>query len=169
MVSCTRLMQSGDVETNPGPFSHNREPETKLTIVTQNCRGLGEAKKFKHLLNNGYKIGRKSEHYIIALQETMITDVQKLRFGWRGTHVFTPGTGHGRGCITLMPSHIQPVPDSTQHFGQRAHIFKALIGQNVAIIANVYAPTGHTREKLEFFEEIKVSIERIREPTDDVP
>ena len=78
------LLQSGDVERNPGPElapnPQSRKPETKLTIVSQNCRGLGETKKLKHLLNNCHKIGKKSESYIVGLQETMIADEDKIKF-----------------------------------------------------------------------------------------
>ena len=162
------LLQSGDVERNPGPGQQPRLPETKLTLVTQNCRGLAEVRKLKHLLNNCHKIGKESECFIVALQETMIADEQKLKFGWRGTHVFTPGTGHGRGCITLMPSHMQPIPGSILHLDQRAHIFKVQIGQSLAIVANLYSPTGHTRDKIEFFRTVKSEIELMREPTDAV-
>ena len=87
-----RLMQANDVETNPGPRTGPRtdQPETKLMLLTQNCRGLSEEKKLKHLLNNSHKIARSSASFIIALQETMITNDKKLTFGWRGNHVFTP-------------------------------------------------------------------------------
>ena len=158
--------RSNDVESNPGP--NVTEPETKLTLITQNCRGLGEEKKCKHLLNNCYKIGRSTPNFVIALQETMVTDDKRLRFGWRGNHIFTPGTGHGRGCLTLLPSHIQADPDTVTHFEQRGHIFKAQINQNSAVIANVYSPTGLTREKIDFFKRIKLEIENLRDPLDDV-
>ena len=92
----------------------------------------------------------------------------KLKYGWRGTHIFTPGTGHGRGCITLLPVHVQPRLDTLIQLGQRGHIFKVSINQGTAIIANIYSPTGHSREKIEFFEKVKREIEMIRDPADDV-
>ena len=92
MVEKKRLLESGDVELNPGP-RNDAEPEKRLILVTQNCRGISEDKKFRHLLNNCYKISKESTNFIIALQETMITEDQKLRYGWRGSHIFTPGTG----------------------------------------------------------------------------
>ena len=98
----------------------------------------------------------------------MVTDDRQLRFGWRGTHIFTPGTGHGRGCITLLPSHIQPDTQSIVHLDQRGHIFKAQINNSSAVIANVYAPNGHNRDKVEFFSNLKREIERLRDPIDDV-
>ena len=163
---CDKLRRSDDVESNPGPY--HEPPETKLTLVTQNCRGLADERKLKHLLNNCYKIGKSATNYIISLQETMLTEDRKLRFGWRGTHIFTPGTGHGRGCITLLPSHIQPDPDTVSHFTQRGHIFKALINQNHAVVVNAYAPNGLTREKIEFVQRVKEAIELLRDPADDV-
>ena len=89
-------------------------------------------------MNNRYRVGRDSATYIVALQETMVKDDRRIKFGWRGTHVFTPGTGHGRGCITLMPSHLQPIPDSILHLNQRGHIFKVQIDNRTAVVANAY-------------------------------
>lgn len=49
MLKNLKIRRAGDVETNPGPAdSHTTQPETKLILVTQNCRGLGEEKKVKH-------------------------------------------------------------------------------------------------------------------------
>ena len=98
----------------------------------------------------------------------MITDNRQLRYGWRGTHIFTQGSGHGHGCITLLPSHIQPDTQSTVHLDQRGHIFKAQINQTLAVVANVYAPTGQNRDKIEFFTNLKREIERFRDPIEDV-
>ena len=161
-----KLLESGNVETNPGP--RNAEPETKLKIVTQNCRGIADEKKFKHLINSCYKVGKGTENFIIALQETMIKNDQKLTYGWRGTHIFTPGSGHGRGCVTLLPSHRQPDANSIVQLGQRGHIFKAAMGQDTIIVANIYAPNGQTREKITFFEQVRQEIANIRDPSDDV-
>jgi hypothetical protein len=41
-----------DIETNPGPGE-------KLKIITINCRGLGEIKKFRLLFNRAYDIMQK--------------------------------------------------------------------------------------------------------------
>lgn len=77
-------------------------------------------------------------------------------------------SGHGHGCITLLPSHIQPDTQSTVHLDQRGHIFKAQINQTSAVVANVYAPTGQNRDKIEFFTNLKREIERFRDPIEDV-
>ena len=160
----TVLLQANDVESNPGPPSSG----IKLTLITQNCRGLADDRKLKHLMNNCHKIGANSATYIVALQETMIKNDQKIIFGWRGTHVFTPGTGHGRGCITLMPPHIQPLPNSIVQLNQRGHIFKVRIDQRTAVVANAYAPTGITRDKIDYIRKLKDEINLLREPSDDV-
>ena len=151
---------------NPGPPTE--QPETKLTLITQNCRGLADERKLKHLLNNSYKIAKTTANFIIALQETMIISDQRLRFGWRGNYIFTPGSGHGRGCATLLPIHVQPDLDTVTHFEQRGHIFKATLDQNSAVIANIYSPNGHNRDKIDFFQKVKEAIEAIRDPNDDV-
>ena len=148
MIKKFKSLKAGDVETNPGPADLRRDgqPETKLILVTQNCRGLADERKVKHLLNNCHKLGRTSTDFVVALQETMVTNDQKIKYGWRGNHIFTPGTNHGKGCITLLPSHIQPDLDNIIHLDLRGHIFKATIGQNTAVIANM-TPLQVNRER----------------------
>ena len=146
-VKLKKLSEAGNVEPNPGPSNRQTEErsETKLIVVTQNCRGITEERKLKHLLNNCYRLGKTTRSYIIALQETMITSDQRIKFRWRGNHVFTPGSGDGRGCLTLLPVHVQPDLDTLIHLDQRGHIFKVSLDQSSAIIANLYAPTGQPR------------------------
>ena len=165
-VKETAVQTAGDVEMNPGP--RNPQPETKLTLVTQNCRGITDEKKLKHLLNNSHKLGKRGQKYIVALQETMITNDSKIKYGWRGNHVFTAGTGHGRGCVTLLPNDIQPDIDTIVQLGQRGHIFEAVTTDGKMIIANIYAPNGQTRDKIDFFREVCEALAAMRQPTDDV-
>ena len=79
------LLCSGDVEVNPGP---------DLMLGTQNCRGLKKESKLRQLLNRINKAN--NVNIIFALQETHI-EVSKLKYQWRGKHIFTPGTGQQGG------------------------------------------------------------------------
>ena len=103
---------------------------------------------------------------IVALQETMIKSDMPLHFGWRGNYVFTPGSGHGRGCITLMSSVITPT--NVIHLNDRGHIFKIPHRSANLIIANLYAPTGNPTLRIAFFNEVKTIIHGIQELDDDI-
>ena len=168
-----KVLLAGDIETNPGPRdTESRTPatsesENKLILVTQNCRGITEQNKCKHLLDNCYKLGRKAKNFVIALQETMITNDGSIKYSWRGNHIFMAGTGHGRGCITLLPAHIQPEPNSIVHLGERGHIFKAIIEEAYVVVANIYAPTAQGREKVDFFRQVKDLVDAARDPGDE--
>jgi len=84
-----------DIETNPGPAN------SKLSVITLNCRGLGNIEKSRLLFNKMYKLSRNS-NTIILLQETMVSDETYVKMAWRGKSVVTPGTGNSKGCITLV-------------------------------------------------------------------
>ena len=168
-----RLICSGDIESNPGPcFTAPRTRSTplssgkKIRIITQNCRGLNEHKKLKLTLNNSHKSFQHVSHSIIALQETMITHPDNLNVGWRGNYVFTPGTGHGRGCVTLISHELHPL-DIT-HIRDRGHVFTVNLNEDKLIIANLYAPTGQNNDKIEFFNEVKRVINSKLTPGDNI-
>jgi hypothetical protein len=67
-LSAIALMHG--VEENPGP-------NIPLTILTINCRGLGNINKFRLLLNKAYDYLKKGTA-IIFLQETMIVSDRYL-------------------------------------------------------------------------------------------
>jgi hypothetical protein len=79
--SIIMLLTIHDIELNPGPqpevtIDINHEPaksKVGLTIITLNCRGLGNIDKFRLLLNKAYDHIHKN-NCIIMLQETMVVD-----------------------------------------------------------------------------------------------
>lgn len=161
-----RLLLSGDIEPNPGP--HPAEtPETSIRILTQNCRGMGEHKKLKLILNKSQAfLKKKSSMSAVLLQEIMIKDDSQINIAWRGNYVFTPGTGHGRGCLTLLNANL--TPNNVTRIEDRAHVFKLQHSRNNLVVANIYAPTGLNDEKINFFRRIISEINKIRDPEDDV-
>ena len=100
------------------------------------------------------------------MQETMITSPSLLAISWRGNYVFTPGTGHGRGCITLMGTNLAPT--NIKHLQDRGHILTLQQKTNKLIVANIYAPTTLSEDKIIFFIQLKEAINELREPEDDV-
>ena len=154
---------SGDVEVNPGPPLTS---EKNLKVLTQNCRGLGEHAKLKLILNKSYNFIKSNPSNLVLLQETMITSPSQIAIAWRGNYIFTPGTGHGRGCITLLSSEQTPI--SSRQIQDRGHLISLQRKTNKLIVANIYAPTTLNEEKVNFFNQVKDAINEIREPEDDV-
>jgi hypothetical protein len=64
------------IELNPGP-----EMQSKMTVITLNCRGLGDVSKMRLLLNGCYRMTRQGET-VILLQETMITNSKYIELAW---------------------------------------------------------------------------------------
>jgi hypothetical protein len=102
------------------------------------------------------------------LQETMLIAPDTLKFMWRGQYVFTPGAGNARGCITLCPNDCS-ISD-IKHINDRGHIFKVRLNQTskTTVVANVYAPTTKSEEKINFFHDIESKILDCREIDDDL-
>ena len=185
------LLRCGDVHANPGPgpdpgpgpapvLQHRQDPsqvdpqhpnrypsesgkkvKAELLVVSHNVRGLGDAKKVRHLINKCYKLSKQSANSVFLLQETYVPRLDLLSYLWRGEFQLTSGTGNSLGCITLVTAPYKIV--RCVEIGQRGHIL-ALTKNNIndveIIIANVYAPNGYGAEKEQFFEEL---IEKILE------
>ncbi len=162
ITSIISMKLSNDIETNPGPVTDNK---VKLTLITQNCRGLGDINKTRLLLNKLHDYVN-SGNAIAMLQETKICFDNYLKLAWRGKYVFTPGNGHSSGCITLL-SHLVEVI-SIEHVEDKGHIItlKGIEGINEEVLViNIYAPNGFAANKTEFFEKI---IERVTDWDGDI-
>ena len=139
-----------------------------LKVVSYNVRGLGDERKCRHLLNhfNSNYLNKNTDCFI-ALQESLIETPQKIPYIWRGNLHFTAGTGNGRGCITLMSSHLNVVSYLT--IEDRAHVLAVSKSgdQRVSyIIANIYAPNGYNDRKILFYEEVLDAITELEERFD---
>ena len=159
-----QLLICGDIETNPGPemptnariSSNDKKHESDLQVVSYNVRGLGDEKKCRHLINYlNRTCTNKNVDIIVALQETLIQTPLKIPYLWRGNMHLTPGTGNGRGCISLVSNHLNIISHST--IDDRAHVIalqKTGDPKVAYIVANIYAPNAHNEDKLVFFEEV---------------
>lgn len=105
-----RLLQSGDIESNPGPEDERRQDKAagrgmshkslkQMEIITYNCRGLKEYKKLKRILNTFSGITKKKPHSILLLQETHLGNEaeNKIKVMWRGGFALSPGGGRLKG------------------------------------------------------------------------
>ena len=158
-LSSLLLICCGDIEVNPGP--------EKMTIITQNCRGLKKESKIKQLINRIYKSHSNSTFLIVALQETHL-DNSNVKYQWKGQHIITDGTGNQGGCITLLSENIKIIKQID--ISTEAHVaLVELIGGNYSkemIIVNLHAPCAHNKAKIEFFTSIKNKIEDMQSGND---
>jgi len=151
------LLLCGDVERNPGPSFNNK----KLIILTQNCRGLNNNMKLKHLMSNKSRIV-KNDHFILALQETYLIDDSTI--GWCGTHVFTKAESiHSAGCITFFPDTVRII--EKKDIDDKGHGHLAVVeglGDKLAIVINVYAPVRslNNQQKI-FYETLEMLIDEL--------
>ena len=148
-----RIVLSGDVEINPGPFD--------MTLITLNCRGLKKETKFRQLLSRIALDHRTN--LIVALQETHI-ESNNLNYMWNGKHIFTESDRSKGGVITLVSDNV--IVKEQINIGHEAHI--ALIeiinqrDKQELIVVNLHSPCAHNQQKIDFFETIKEEIDKIR-------
>jgi len=149
-----------DIEPNPGPTNM---PSNKLTVVTLNCRGLGNIDKTRLLLNKIYALPTQST-MVVMLQETMVTSCKYIELAWRGKFVHTAGTGNSKGCITLT-NHAVDI-SNIKHYDNRGHCFDLKISTGEILkVCNIYAPNGYDIDKQVFFHQIFQDLETWDGPT----
>ena len=150
------ILLSGDVEMNPGPLN--------FTLITINCRGLKREQKFKQLLNRIHSTHSSTRNLIVSLQETHI-EFNNLSYTWKGKHIFTPGDGAKGGVITLLSDNI--IVKDQVDLGHEAQV--ALIDvienndKNEIVLVNLHSPCPHNQDKIDFFSNIKLEVEKMRE------
>ena len=150
-----RLLVSLDVEMNPGPGCFKKKDDSTVMVTSYNVRGLNDEKKLRHLINFCYGKIQKDKDQFFLFQETFLTKPSIIPYLWRGNLHFTPGSGNGSGCVTLLSSHINVVHSTD--LGMRGHILVCQKSgdQKISyIIANIYAPCPNNQEKITFFEGI---------------
>ena len=67
VITIVALLIIGGVETNPGPTNNQN---MQLQIITQNVRGINEAKKKNLFINKCNEILKENPSTIIGVQET---------------------------------------------------------------------------------------------------
>ena len=148
----SRPDQERQEEPNSKGNRSNGNNKSDLQVMTYNVRGLGDSKKLRHLVNNCYKLMNEAMDSVFMIQESHATHLKLLKFLWRGDFCETPGTGAGKGCLTLLSPMLKAV--KTIHYDQRAHI--VVIGKSDEkradlIVVNVYGPNQNNQDKLDFF------------------
>ena len=144
------LLQSGDIELNPGPIS--------ITFVTQNCRGLKKEDKLRQLLHRTYT-SHKNDNLIMALQETHI-ETNNLKYMWKGQHIFTEGRGSKGGIITLLSDNIVILEQTNIDYEAQISVVQILDSKSKLelIVTNIHSPCAHNQEKIDFFNMIMPGI-----------
>ena len=128
-------------------------------VVTYNVRGLGDAKKVRHLINKCYKLSSSSVNSIFLFQEVYSTKLDLIKYIWRGEHHLTPGLGNSLGCLTLVTAPHKII--HTRDIGNRAHVLvltKDDPNRTEMLIVNAYAPNGYGQVKQVFFDELTEAI-----------
>jgi hypothetical protein len=152
MAVTVKLQLLNDIEVNPGPSDQASGIKSGITIVSQNCRGLGSIDKTRLLLNKIYALPRR-QILVVMLQETMIASSRYLELAWRGKFVQTAGTGNSQGCVTLVNYDCEISEE--KHYGNRGHHFTLTTCTGVNFkICNIYAPNGFDMNKNAFFETV---------------
>ena len=88
------------------------------------------------------------DSYIIMIQEVWIDDDKYFRNYWKGQHIFSPGTGKSRGCLTLLSD--SEIIQVEQLADNRGHVAKIVINNTEYNICNIYAPVGFSEYKGDF-------------------
>ena len=132
---------------------------TPIKCLSFNCRGIPQGKKRSALLN----IFSKGQYDFISLQETHIRDkksINELKAQWRGPSHVSPGTGWGKGLITLFnPKYENNEVELVAHT-DRVIISRLYLCSEIITIINVYAPCENV-EKISFFNSLQPFIENL--------
>jgi hypothetical protein len=151
------LIQSGDIETNPGPFPCDKN----LILLSQNCRGLNNSTKLKQLLQRKNDLV-KNDLYVLALQETYLINEETIKYC--DNYIFSKAEStHSAGCLTFLPATTRVV--EKRDIDDRGHGHVAVVeglGNRLTLIGNIYAPVrSSTSRQTEFYETLGALIDEL--------
>jgi len=134
----SKLIQSGDVEPNPGPKG------TIVEIMSYNARGLKNRLKLKRVLNSCHKLMAQNNNTIIFLQETHLEldDTKTVELMWRHNFLISPGTNRQWGCVTLFDPTWKVTYRDVDNNG-RFVIAILERHERLFMLINIYAPNDH--------------------------
>ncbi len=134
----SKLLQSGDIEPNPGPG------KVVISINTYNIRGLKCKLKLKRVLNSCHKLVNQNNSSVIFLQETHleIDDIKSMQMMWRHSFILSPGTNRQCGCLILFSSEWKSMYQETDNDG-RFCITVLERFERSFLLVNIYAPNDH--------------------------
>jgi len=147
------LALCGDVELNPGP--------DKITLMTQNCRGLQDYNKLR-LLIKGTRAILNKEKAVLALQETHLMNDDMIK--WSGNYVIScSASPHSAGCVTYLNDYVRII--ETRQIDNNGHghvIVVEGLTTHTAILANIYSPVrSMVREQDEFYNKLLEIVEEL--------
>jgi exonuclease III len=134
----SKLLQSGDIEPNPGPKI------LTLDVKTYNARGLKNRLKLKRVLNSCHKIMSQNNNTLIFLQETHLEneDNKTVELMWRHNFLLSPGTNRQWGCITLFDPSWKVLYEYLDTNGRFIIVILEKYDR-LFMTVNVYAPNDH--------------------------
>jgi exonuclease III len=156
------IIQSGDVELNPGPepgseagSSRDEELEinmAEIKILTYNVRGMKDKLKLKRVLNKCNRLIQENRDSFILLQETHLDEEECKQIGlhWRQGYVRSPAIGRQGGTLILYSSTWENIHSENDNYGRFCSLIVSKYCQKLCII-NVYAPNDHD---IEFFNSV---------------
>ena len=164
------ILQSGDIESNPGPKDHAFIPlndPLDLTIFTYNTQGLLDYKKHKRFNAFLHSLPCR-DNCIIFLQETHFKADNRLKFLWKnGSHQAFATDASSGTAILYNESFFDKINDKGQDLvnGRWCYI-EACKGDDIYLFINIHAPCCKTAAK-QFYRDMEILVEnkRILNPT----
>jgi exonuclease III len=151
-----RLLESNDIESNPGPDCKTFE------IVTYNVNGLKDYRKQKRIFNHLNIISKKG-NVLICMQETHLSmkDCEAIKYHWKGEALHSPGIGASAGVsiFYIKQQFDEIINEFADNEGRMCNI-TARKKEQVHSYINIYAPNNH-QNSLRFFIELGNHIQNL--------
>ena len=125
---------------------------TPIKFATFNCRGFQNQSKRRSLIDRF----KKEDFDFVALQEThALKDsmIREIQTQWPGPLHISPGTGRGKGLITLFNKKFLDNEVSNVYMNDRILVSSITLDGEKLLIINVYAPCIN-QEKSIFFDNL---------------
>jgi hypothetical protein len=140
-----KLLQSGDVEVNPGPNQRiTPGSSVEIKIATYNARGLKDKFKLKRVLNKCCNLLKENPDTFVLFQETHLDSEEnrQLSLLWRQGYHVSPSNGRQGGTLILYNLSWNVIKSDKDENGKLCSIIATKYGYTMGVI-NVYAPNDH--------------------------
>ena len=130
----------------------------ELTVASMNCRGLGETKKRRDVMN----FMRNTDYDILYLQDTHLIDESTLYFDslWKGKCYHSCYSNRSRGVSILIRNSVQHKLITKINSDSGNFIIVACkIGTVTYLLVNVYGPND---DEPSFYEELGNQVDSIQ-------
>ena len=158
-MASSKIINSSVINPNnpgKGSYSFDCNDMSSLKIVSFNCNGLNRIKRaplFAHFVSESYDI--------VCLQETHVADnniLLEIASQWHGLIHISPGTGSGKGLITLFHNKFLSYNLLEIYKSDRLLVSKFKLGNEKFNLVNVYAPSENNG-KAHFFNNLLATLE----------